>query len=508
MNMNRKKIITIYLLISGMLCMTSCEDWLNTVSSSQITADDLLSDRTGYYEALTGIYLNMGANCYGDSYTWWLQDMTCMPYVIMAADLHILAMQNHAYGSRTDIKSTVENVWQNGYNVIANINLILKEIDADKGVFYSEVEYNLVKGELLGLRAYVHFDLMRMFGVADWSGENASKMAVPYVTELYKEPVPQKSYAETEKILIDDIENALECLKDDPVRGKISDDFNATANADGYWNYRTRHMNYYAVEALAARVYQWKKEYETAAEYARDVIDNTIDKNDGYGNKIVEWTDIESFLNTLEDKNRDWTFSTEHIFSMEISGLWDKVNTKLFESLGNAEGSLRLDGAVIDNILYPRIDDTGSLAGSEDVRGPAMLLKNSSDGYRCYKLYGGSDFSEQFRNRMPMIKIAEMYYIIAEYCINDGRPSDALKALDTVRNHRGIQSTLDGSADPSEELMKEYYREFVNEGQLFYWLKHNNLTEPPYYPQINVSAASLTYPYPDEELSYGRVQEL
>ena len=501
----KKFILKICLIFSGAAGFISCSDWLNVVSSSQITADDLLSDRTGYYEALTGIYLNMGANCYGQNYTWYLQDLTCAPYDLMTSEL-IIAMQNHRYGSRSDIKSLVESVWQSGYNVIANINLILENIESDRNLFYSDLEYNLIRGELFGLRAYMHFDLIRMFGVADWSGENASKMAVPYVTDFYKEPVPQQSYENTEEMLLSDLENALSCLEGDPVRGEVPDNFSATVNSDGYWNSRSRHLNYYAVEALAARIYQWKKEYATAAEYAQDVIDNTIDQNDAFGNKIIEWVDVESFMNALSDDNRDWTFTTEHLFSLEISGLWDNLNSLLFN--GTTDNGLSLNAEVVDNTLYPRVDASGSMAGSEDLRGPAMMLKSATGGYQCYKMYGSSSYSESLRNRMPMIKIAEMYYIVAEYCIHDGRPGDALDALDEVRRNRGIEEDFDGSEDASEELMKEYYREFINEGQLFYWLKHNDLSSSPVYSAISVTASDLTYPYPDEELSYGRVQEL
>lgn len=100
-----------------------------------------------------------------------------------------------------------------------------------------------------------------------------------------------------------------------------------------------------------------------------------------------------------------------------------------------------------------------------------------------------------------------MYYIIAENYIAEGQNGEALDVLDEVRNHRGVTTTFNDDAVAEDELMKEYYREFLSEGQMFYYLKHKKLT-PMLWPDFNLSAEDLIYPYPQSELDYGRVQEL
>ena len=130
-----------------------------------------------------------------------------------------------------------------------------------------------------------------MFGIPDWTGANASKLTIPYVTVYSKEPVQQKSYAATEELLMKDIESSLELLGDvDPVKGEVSDDFETTINDNGFWSKRTTHLNYYAVKALAARVYQWNNDTETAARYAGEVID------EAFANSVVSWVDPEEIL--------------------------------------------------------------------------------------------------------------------------------------------------------------------------------------------------------------------
>ena len=108
---------------------------------------------------------------------------------------------------------------------------------------------------------------------------------------------------------------------------------------------------------------------------------------------------------------------------------------------------------------------------------------------------------------MPMIKIAEMYYILAENYISLDQNTTALQMLDVVRKNRGVGNDFPVTANAENELMKEYYREFLCEGQLFYYMKHKKV-EHSLYSLFDVNYKNLIYPYPDEEINYGRKQEL
>jgi len=479
----------------------SCEDWLNVTSSSELQADKLYETRTGFYEALTGVYMTMGgASTYGGSYMWSVNNYVAYPYNINS-QIVIGEIQKHLY-SHTKIRSVIDQMWYNGYFTIANINIILRELEARRSVISSDVEYDLFKGELLALRAMIHFDIMRMFGVNDWSGENAAKLTIPYVKEYSAEVTPQLSYEETERLLMDDINNAIECLRrSDPIVADPGDSFDSTINAEGYWTNRGKHMNYYAAIALAARIYQWKKEYETAAKYAQEVIDGAFDAG------LVSWVDAYSIVNETSDDQKDWIFSTEHLFSLDVTDLYSSLRLTFFTS---DENSIYIDDSFV-NLLFPPVDSqTGSVAGLEDIRGTALHLKYTGLGYVLYKYYGSTSYNVKFRNRIPMSRISEMYYIVAEYLIDEGDISGAMYQLDEVRARRGITSRLQdfvAALDPSEELMKEYYREFVGEDKLFYYLKHVK-AEKSLSETFDLSASALIYPYPDEEINYGRKQEL
>ena len=50
----------LFVLPLSALVFSSCENWLEASSSSNVEADKLFQTREGFHDALTGIYMNMG----------------------------------------------------------------------------------------------------------------------------------------------------------------------------------------------------------------------------------------------------------------------------------------------------------------------------------------------------------------------------------------------------------------------------------------------------------------
>lgn len=98
----------------------------------------------------------------------------------------------------------IENFWNNIYAQIANINSLLETIDGNKGVF-SDDNYNLIKGEALGLRAYLHFDLLRLFAEAYSTGKD--KEAIPYVTKLTSSVTPLFTQEDAITMILEDLKS-------------------------------------------------------------------------------------------------------------------------------------------------------------------------------------------------------------------------------------------------------------------------------------------------------------
>ena len=101
-----------------------------------------------------------------------------------------------------------------------------------------------------------------------------------------------------------------------------------------------------------------------------------------------------------------------------------------------------------------------------------QLLGNTISPRKCYAT------NANLANVLPMIRVTEMYYIAAE-CATAAL--DSLKAtdlLDSVRVHRNLPKyTLAALKRDSLniEIRKEYQKEFLGEGQMFYFYKRKNL---------------------------------
>lgn len=97
-----------------------------------------------------------------------------------------------------------------------------------------------------------------------------------------------------------------------------------------------------------------------------------------------------------------------------------------------------------------------------------------------------------------MLRITEMYYIAAE-CLAETDLPQAISLIQTVESKRGITNTLPATAsyaDFKNELLSEYQREFLGEGQLFFYHKRQHT------PIIYNSAARYIVPLPDNETEY------
>lgn len=510
-----KKILTIATAFMLAVSLTGCQKWLEATSSSQISGEKLFTSRAGFHEALSGVYLLMGSSsCYGMNYTWFVNELTAAPLAKQNGKVYN-DLQNNRYNT---IYTTpyIESMWSGGYNVIANVNKILVELENHRDIVSDQTEYSLIRGELLAIRAYLHFDLMCMFGLPSWDGENASKLTIPYVTVYDKEPAVQRSYSETAALLMADIDEAVELLSVDPIRGNVSQEFNESINADGFWDRRTFRLNWYAVRALKARVLLQQKEYSAAAKLSREILDEVLEK------EVVHWVDPVELINAVDSDydSRDWTLSCEHIFTLEIPDYFDNLKAYFFGAENVHSNSLVLSQAVVSELyqlLYIFTEDEW-ITSVGDIRGPALMLTYSSLGYRIYKYY--SSGSSVYRNRQPMIRISELCFICAEAAIMDNDLESAAEYVNMVNAHRGMEDKLSPGNNPDLRdnpfyfLWKEYIKEFICEGRLFNYRKRidkrllsggigggEGTEELMYY-------RDLTYPYPVEETSYGHIQEL
>ena len=485
--------------------MTSCEDWLDETSNSEIREEDHYATEDGFRQSLIGCYINMTAeSLYGKELSWGMVEVLArqfQPYTTLASTTNYY-LQNYNYEASTTV-SRVEAVWSQAYNVIVNANAALARIDEKKSVI-DPINYNIFKGELLAIRAYMHFELMRLYGYGNWAGRKSEidgKYAVPYVTVVSKNPVEQVKNTEFFKLLIADLEAAATYLADDPLTCKNDWDSYAELNVDGFYNYRNLHLNYYAVKALLARVYMWEGSADSKAKAltaATEVIDNYFvnsAKLDVYN--TMRWM-VDSDYGTYP------AMALEQIFALN-------VNPDNFSSLTAAY----LKSSYMDtdkDVYYLTEDNAYALYenSNTDFRFTKQLSPNlagANAGYAPLKLEQNTS-NTSYANRVALIRMPEMYYIAAECYLAQNNVAKALELLTVVRNQRAVYEELNPEMsveEAMEEVKKEYHKEFLCEGVMFYYYKRTGTEFIPNYEEA-MTDAQYVLPYPEFELQSGRVQ--
>ncbi|MDR1718976.1 MAG: RagB/SusD family nutrient uptake outer membrane protein [Dysgonamonadaceae bacterium] len=466
-------------------CLVSCSDWLDISPKTEIKAKDNFQDEQGFKDALTGVYLLMTQqSLYGRELTFGFNDVMAQYYTGVYATSHSYYHAKSYNFTEASCVSRINAIWLNMYNVIANLNeLIINIEDSDKALFTGR-NYDLIKGEAYGLRAFLHFDLLRLFGKS-YIVDSQSK-AIPWINTVSAMATPLSTVEEILNLALSDLQTAENSLLIDPViaTNESNDSFDSTYERD-----RCFKFNYYAVKLLQARIYLYKKDFQRATEAAEAVINQ----------EVFYWTPLGE-INNSDSRQRNSVFSEELVFTLYISNLneiytsWFTGNYGLYMLNENYDALYELYSSGLDHDTRYEFQS----ANYDDVRFSTKLKQTA--GITAY-LY-----------RMPIMRLSEAYYIAAESAINSGNTALAAKYLNTVRMARQIEIPLSETLsreDAENELYKEYAKEFFAEGQLFYFFKRLNYSLIPIRSangqSITVSYVVPSYvlPLPDDEIEYG-----
>lgn len=240
----------------GLLSLTACNDWVSITPSDRLSENTLFSTKDGFLKALNGIYVEMnGHDLYGFNMTAGAIDAMGQYYAYSSSTHAFYYYATYAYTNAT-VKGTFDRYWSQAYALIANANTIIAAAD-EAGDILPQPYLGLVKGEALALRAFLHFDLLRLFGPI-YSAQTQGQATLPYMTAADLNIQDLGTAQEVADKVIADLQAALALLKDqDPV---LTEGVRNGANPDGKndFYYRQYRLNYYAVQALLARVYLWK----------------------------------------------------------------------------------------------------------------------------------------------------------------------------------------------------------------------------------------------------------
>ncbi|WP_111445327.1 RagB/SusD family nutrient uptake outer membrane protein [Breznakibacter xylanolyticus] len=270
--------------------LTACDDFLDRPNEDSYNVDNFYQNDEQLYQTANQLYsspwydfqrgfIKVGEVMSGNYY------MGSSPYLTLTVN-----------SSDADLATMSASLW----SVNAYCNTLIKNVNEKAGSATTETVRNAVKGEALTWKAMTYFFLVRSFGAVPIIHENSEMMASNTYNDVYKAKV-EDVYA----YIVQTLEQAIAWLPESAAAGRIDK---------------------YCAEGLLAKVYLAKSglgmsgtrneaDLKKAAEYAKDVIDNS-------GRELMpNYADIFRLANnTCPESLIAWRWTAE-------GGIWTAQNS-------------------------------------------------------------------------------------------------------------------------------------------------------------------------------------
>ena len=435
-----------HLVYTLLICLTlgssSC-DFLDIDTPGIVNKDKMFENEQGFIDAMNGVYASMAtAELYGEQLSFGFVDEIAQLYY---NDYEMgETTQTRTYDLKyldEDIRPKIDAIWNSGYNVISSVNSILDNIP-----LHDFAALPRIKGEALAVRAFIHFDLLRLFAP---NIERANETAIPYVEHFSIEPVKRSSVKEVYDYILRDAKEAYSLLTEAaPIEGHEKKEL---------------YVSKYAAAAIVARVANWGKDHAKAKFYAEEALKG--------GFRLVREEQVKMLF-------LGYTARTECIWGLHAPMMYLSVRKCLRPQ--------RLTGRM--NMVRDKHKEifhvSSFTATNNDYRYQAYFTRTqwTHSVTLLSKLYDKYYDEEQqsSEGRTPavnMLRSPEMYYILAE-SVYDESPQEALNYLNEVVTARGLlplkAQQIDSRKKFEDVLINEITKEYWGEGHLFMTNKRFN----------------------------------
>lgn len=440
-----KKTILYILILSSLV---GCQDFLDVEPVEQVSIVEQLSTLEGVGQALSGAYTqtaNIGAasiiNYYAEVVSGNATFGPTRGTGTNAGYISVSTAIENAYEFSDDATdSDLESFYEDSYDAINNVNLILAYVDALEDATQDEIDQ--VKAEALSIRAFNYFNLLRVYSQNYSYTSGASHLGVIYRTEPATEEtyyLSRLSCADAYAQVIADLENAIALY----------------SNSQALPGEATSYFSKAATQSLLARVYLYTEQWEDAAATATEVITTSgiaLMTTDDY---VSQWekTDepvSETLLEFSVGTDSEGTVGTT------IASLYDlPASTSSDKYLVGANGLLNL------------FEDT-------DIRGKSSMFLEEEistyideDNTEDLPYYLTKKFQDNAGT--TEIRLSELYLIRAEANTRLGNTQTALEDLNVIYTRAGNNAlNILDSEDLLNEIFNERRRELCFERHLIF----------------------------------------
>ena len=438
-----KQLLKYILLVMMGLGTASCS-FLDIDTPGIVNKDKMFENEQGFIDAMNGVYASMTQQAlYGEQLSFGFIDEIAQLYYNDYENGE--TTQTRTYDLQyldEDIRTKIDDIWNLTYNVISSVNSVLDNVPLHDYPILPRI-----KGEALAVRAFLHFDLLRLFAP---NFDRPDAKAIPYVTHFTIDLVKRSTVKEVYGFILKDLEESYALLSEaSPIAGHEKTEL---------------YVSKYAAAAIAARVCNWAGEHEKAADWALKALEGPF--------QLTQ----ESYVKTMF---MGYIANTECIWGLNAPMMYLNVRRK------------GVPNRLTENFNMVRDNDkdifqvSSFTATNNDYRYQTYFKVTAwSHSVTLLKKFYDKDYDEDQLlppGKIPginLIRIPEMYYILAEasYSVDRQKALDYLNEVVTARGLLPMKaqriSTPKGFQD---EIINERVKEYWGEGQIFFTYKRFNL---------------------------------
>jgi len=388
-----------------------------------------------------------------------------------------------------DDDALVSGIWSAPYSIIANANIVLRDVDKFTTT-ENQTRANRLKGQALAIRAHAHFDLFRYFATS-YDRSSTSELAVPYITEFNVSPAVRPARISNKDFydkVIADLNGAVALL------GNVDQTINPLAT-------KRPMIDLAVAKAMQARVYLYAGMWAEAIQAATDAIALR---------PLAAQANFAGMYNETDAGEIIWNAQFDASQGGPGGGVYFSQNNR---------------SAYAPAAEIATMDGTSGLLQSDDIRYDAYFrtIAGPNGPRLVVSKYRGKAALTDGNANFPVFRTGEMYLIRAEARarITPSQETQAMADLNALRQARitgYVDENLTGAALLTA-IANERRRELFGEGHRFFDLKRTTKSivraggcgDPSISPAVCTlpsTAREWAFPIPFDERSVnGNIQQ-
>lgn len=466
------KIYKSFILSMAVVGLSSCvNDWLDLSPSNGIPSDAAITNYNDTKTAMIGMYDGLqGNSTYTEYYA---------ARMFYYGDVRGDDMQARTQGMRTsscyEMRYTVDDaprMWNVQYNVIRRANRIIEAVDnnmiTDAEKYKADVANIYAQAKVI--RALVHFDLVKVYGMP-YTTDNGASLGVPVVTTALTLDALQG------RNTVSEVYNQIVTDLTDAVNSKSLSVSKEAGENQGF-------IDQWAAEALLSRVYLYMGKNEEALTTAANVIKNspyTLWSEKEYASA---WDKMnanhmkEMIFEIINNGTDDWADREGIAYLYHEDGYADAICTKSFIDMMKEDANdVRIE-AILP--VQNKVDDKGN---------PTDMYKTYGDTPVFINKFPLGQLGDMRLGNLPILRLSEIYLNAAEAAMKAGKTPEAVTYLNAIINARAIDKAqapvVTEATITLERILKERRKELVGEGHRFFDAMRNNETIVRYEDENN-----------------------